>query len=109
MSTTQQVPRRYGVTPAVSDAHPTAKDKITSTQLITTLTLLNQYESQEESTLRQKVLAQLNTVFKEFVRRVSLKKHLPESIANEAGGKIFTFGSYRLGVHGQGFPYHASF
>lgn len=39
---------------------------------------------------------------KAFVYRVGLKKNLPESIANEAGGRIFTFGSYRLGVHGAG-------
>jgi poly(A) polymerase len=39
---------------------------------------------------------------KEFVRSVSLSRNLPEVVANEAGGKIFTFGSYRLGVHGAG-------
>jgi len=29
-------------------------------------------------------------------------KGLPPAIINEAGGKIFTFGSYRLGVFGPG-------
>lgn len=33
---------------------------------------------------------------------MGLKQGLPEAIAREAGGKIFTFGSYRLGVHGAG-------
>jgi len=47
-------------------------------------------------------LGKLNTIVKDFVKYVSLKHHLPESVANEAGGKIFTFGSYRLGVHGAG-------
>ena len=27
---------------------------------------------------------------------------MPESVANLVGGKIFTFGSYRLGVHTKG-------
>ncbi len=48
------------------------------------------------------VLGKLNQLFKDFVKNVSLKNNLPESIASEAGGKVFSFGSYRLGVHGKG-------
>jgi poly(A) polymerase Pap1 len=48
------------------------------------------------------VLGKLNTLTKEFVYRVSKLKGFPESLAREAGGKIFTFGSYRLGVHNAG-------
>ncbi len=33
---------------------------------------------------------------------MSLARGLSESAAEAAGGKIFTFGSYRLGVHGPG-------
>jgi poly(A) polymerase Pap1 len=51
---------------------------------------------------RMVVLAKLNEIFKNFVKKVSIKNNLPESIANEAGGKVFSFGSYRLGVHGKG-------
>ncbi len=36
----------------------------------------------------------------EFVRIVSLRKNMSEGMARDAGGKIFTFGSYRLGVYG---------
>lgn len=36
------------------------------------------------------------------MRKVSLSRGLSEAAANAAGGKIFTFGSYRLGVHGPG-------
>lgn len=39
---------------------------------------------------------------KKFVRNVSITRGLSEAAANAAGGKIFTFGSYRLGVHGPG-------
>lgn len=30
------------------------------------------------------------------------KKGLPDHFVNQAGGKIFTYGSYRLGVYGPG-------
>jgi poly(A) polymerase len=39
---------------------------------------------------------------KKFVHQVSLSRGLSESAAQAAGGKIYTFGSYRLGVHGPG-------
>ena len=39
---------------------------------------------------------------KKFVRKVSLARGLSEAAADAAGGRIFTFGSYRLGVHGPG-------
>ena len=52
--------------------------------------------------IRIVVLGKLNRLFKDFVKSVSIKNNLPESIANEAGGKVFSFGSYRLGVHGKG-------
>ena len=51
---------------------------------------------------RVKVLAELQQLTVEFVRKVSLNKNMTESMAKEAGGKIFTFGSYRLGVYGPG-------
>ncbi len=38
----------------------------------------------------------------EFVKHVSKKRNLPQSAIDTAGGKIFTFGSYRLGVYGPG-------
>ena len=39
---------------------------------------------------------------KKFVRKVSVARGLSEAAADAAGGRIFTFGSYRLGVHGPG-------
>lgn len=48
------------------------------------------------------VLGRLDALVKEFVYQASIAHGLPESVARAAGGKIFTFGSYRLGVHGPG-------
>jgi poly(A) polymerase len=52
--------------------------------------------------LRLTVLTKIGNIFREFVRIVSLRNGLPVQLAEEAGGTIFTFGSFRLGVHGQG-------
>lgn len=49
---------------------------------------------------RKKVLAHLQKVTEEFVRRVCKMKKLPPSTVESAGGKVFTFGSYALGVNG---------
>ena len=51
---------------------------------------------------RERVLARVDVLVKAFVRKVSLTHGLSEAAASAAGGKIFTFGSYRLGVHGPG-------
>lgn len=51
---------------------------------------------------REIVLGRVAALVKQFVKKVALDRGLPESVANSAGGKIFTFGSYRLGVHGPG-------
>ena len=52
--------------------------------------------------LREVVLGRVSALVKQFVKKVSMDRGLSETAANTAGGKIFTFGSYRLGVHGPG-------
>jgi poly(A) polymerase len=51
---------------------------------------------------RELVLGRVAALVKKFVRKVSLARGLSEAAADAAGGRIFTFGSYRLGVHGPG-------
>ena len=51
---------------------------------------------------RELVLGRVAALVKKFVRKVSLARGLSEAAADVAGGRIFTFGSYRLGVHGPG-------
>lgn len=48
------------------------------------------------------VLAKLDEIVKDWVQETSLKKNIPPNIAETVGGKIYTFGSYRLGVHTKG-------
>ncbi|GAA5915933.1 hypothetical protein JCM8208_003669 [Rhodotorula glutinis] len=91
-----------GVTPPISVAPPTARDLEVSKTLIEELKGRNIYESPAEGRVREMVLGRLDKLVKDFVYRASLHRGFSEAKAREAGGKIFTFGSYRLGVHGPG-------
>jgi poly(A) polymerase len=70
--------------------------------LINALTPHSDTDRLESVFSREIVLGRVAALVKKFVRTVSLSKGLSETAANAAGGKIFTFGSYRLGVHGPG-------
>uniref|UniRef100_A0ABM0MR03 Poly(A) polymerase alpha-like n=1 Tax=Saccoglossus kowalevskii TaxID=10224 RepID=A0ABM0MR03_SACKO len=48
------------------------------------------------------VLAKLNKLLKDWIKQVSLSKNMPPNVAETVGGKIYTFGSYRLGVNAKG-------
>ena len=50
-------------------------------------------------------LGQLSELMKRWIIQVSKDKGKTEEEAREVGGKLFTFGSYRLGVHGKGSCY----
>ncbi|KAI9099922.1 polymerase [Phlyctochytrium arcticum] len=100
MAATQQ--KYYGMTPPISTAEPSQKEIQATDRLFSTLKELGLFENEQESRKRELVLGKLSAIFKEFVKVVSLSQGVPESMAAEAGGKIFTFGSYRLGVHGRG-------
>ncbi|KAG8919518.1 hypothetical protein FRC01_001260, partial [Tulasnella sp. 417] len=51
---------------------------------------------------REVVLARILALVKYFVFAVSKSCGMSDAVALASGGKIFTFGSYRLGVHGPG-------
>jgi len=48
------------------------------------------------------ILSKLNLLVKEWIKEVSIAKNMPANVAEQVGGKIYTFGSYRLGVHHKG-------
>ncbi|KAG2129001.1 Poly(A) polymerase [Suillus clintonianus] len=91
-----------GVTPPISTADSTEREKEVTATLMEELRRQKTFESMEEARLRETVLGRVAAVVKKFVYEVSLSRGLSEAAANAAGGKIFTFGSYRLGVHGPG-------
>ncbi|KAF8709623.1 polymerase, partial [Rhizoctonia solani] len=91
-----------GVTPPIATTGPSKMEETATEDLMKELRKQGNFESEEESKLRQEVLGIVHELVQEFVRKVSLKAGMSEQAAKMAGGKIFTFGSYRLGVHGPG-------
>ncbi|KAK9479579.1 Poly(A) polymerase central domain-containing protein [Lipomyces japonicus] len=94
--------KQYGVTPPISTAAPTEAEVNMNEKLVEELKRQGSFASEAESQKRVEVLSKLQGLAELFVRTVSLQKNMSEGMAKDAGGKIFTFGSYRLGVYGPG-------
>ncbi|CAN1219062.1 Nuclear poly(A) polymerase 4, partial [Linum perenne] len=60
------------------------------------------YEAKEETDKRQEVLGRLDQIVKAWVKQLTRQRGYTDQMVEEANAVIFTFGSYRLGVHGPG-------
>ncbi|XP_060043209.1 poly(A) polymerase gamma isoform X2 [Erinaceus europaeus] len=98
----QNPQKHYGITSPISLACPKEIDHIYTQKLIDAMKPFGVFEDEEELNHRLVVLGKLNTLVKEWISDVSESKNLPPSVVATVGGKIFTFGSYRLGVHTKG-------
>ncbi|XP_040845970.1 poly(A) polymerase beta [Ochotona curzoniae] len=95
-------PKRYGISSPISLATPKETDCALTQKLIETLRPFGVFEEEEELQGRILILEKLNNLVKEWIREVSASKSLPEVLVESVGGRLFTFGSYRLGVHTKG-------
>jgi len=94
--------KQYGITSPISLAGPKPIDEELTTSLEDTLKEYGVFETQDEIQHRMVILGKLNKLALEWIVQTSLSKNMPESVAKTVGGKIFTFGSFRLGVHTKG-------
>ncbi|KAF4375231.1 hypothetical protein F8388_000988 [Cannabis sativa] len=94
--------QRLGITDPISLGGPTEYDVMKTKELEKYLQDAGLYESQEEAVGREEVLGRLDQIVKVWVKTISRAKGLNEQLVQDANAKIFTFGSYRLGVHGPG-------
>ncbi|ODV93894.1 hypothetical protein PACTADRAFT_18518 [Pachysolen tannophilus NRRL Y-2460] len=94
--------KMYGITPPISTAAPTTKENTLNDQLIQELKNQGTFESAAATAKREETLNILQKLAQEFVYKVSLAKNMTEGMARDAGGKVYTFGSYKLGVHSPG-------
>ncbi|XP_008775817.1 nuclear poly(A) polymerase 4-like [Phoenix dactylifera] len=97
-----QAQRLYGVTKPISTAGPTEADLRRTVELEKFLADSGLYENKEEAAKREEVLGQIDQIVKSWVRQLTRQRGYTDQMVADANAIIFTFGSYRLGVHGPG-------
>ena len=87
---------------AISASAPSPFDLACSQKLHRFMAEASPQISQEEQLHRMNIIASLTAIFEDWVRSVCLSQGLPPDVAEAAGGKVFTSGSYRLGFNEKG-------
>ncbi|KAL6334901.1 hypothetical protein AAG906_023706 [Vitis piasezkii] len=98
----RQSVKQYGVTKPISVAGPTEVDIQRSLELEKFLVDAGLYESKEEAIKRAEVLDRLGQIVKDWVKQLTRLRGYTDQMVEDANAVLFTFGSYRLGVHGPG-------
>ncbi|XP_057773155.1 nuclear poly(A) polymerase 4-like isoform X1 [Salvia miltiorrhiza] len=98
----KQLPKQWGVAKPLSLAGPIDADIQRNRELEKFLVESELYESAEESAKREAVLARLKQIVKDWVKELTRLRGYTDQMVEDANAVIFTFGSYRLGVHGPG-------
>ncbi|XP_042007957.1 nuclear poly(A) polymerase 1-like [Salvia splendens] len=101
-SSAMAIASRVGLSEPISTGGPSESDVSKTRDLGKFLVDAGLYESRDEAIKREEVLGRLDQIVKTWVKNVSRIRGYNGSVIQEANAKIFTFGSYRLGVHGPG-------
>ncbi|GKV36605.1 hypothetical protein SLEP1_g44716 [Rubroshorea leprosula] len=102
MVTSEAPTKLYGVTKPLSMAGPTEVDLQRTRELEKFLVQAELYESKEEAAKREEVLGRIEQVVRGWVKQLTRLRGYTDQMVEDANAVIFTFGSYRLGVHGPG-------
>ncbi|EXB60284.1 Poly(A) polymerase [Morus notabilis] len=94
--------KKYGITKPISFAGPTDADLQRNVELEKFLIDSGLYESKEETSKREEVLGRITEIVKDWVKLLTRQRGYTDQMVEDANAAIFTFGSYRLGVHGPG-------
>ncbi|KAI3766549.1 hypothetical protein L2E82_16613 [Cichorium intybus] len=95
-------PRQHGVTKPLSLAGPSEADLLRTKKLNKFLIDAGLYESKEEAAKREDVLGRIKQIVVDWVKQLTRLRGYTDQMVEDANAVIFTFGSYRLGVHGPG-------
>ncbi|XP_057516448.1 nuclear poly(A) polymerase 4 isoform X3 [Amaranthus tricolor] len=94
--------KRFGITKPISLAGPTEADLLRNAELGKVLVHLGLFESKGEGEKREEVLNRIREIVKGWVKQLTRQRGYTDQMVEDANALIFTFGSYRLGVHGPG-------
>ncbi|KAL1224583.1 Nuclear poly(A) polymerase 2 [Cardamine amara subsp. amara] len=101
-SLTVKALKSYGITKPLSIAEPSPADVKRNLELEKFLVDEGLYESKEETMRREEVLGRIDQIVKHWVKQLTRQRGYTDQMVEDANAIIFTFGSYRLGVHGPG-------
>ncbi|XP_066369591.1 nuclear poly(A) polymerase 4-like isoform X3 [Miscanthus floridulus] len=102
MASGSDPPKQYGITKPLSLLGPVEADLQRTADLEKFLVEVGLYESPDESARREEVLGKLDQIVKDWVKQLTSQRGYTDQMVEEANAVLFTFGSYRLGVHGPG-------
>ncbi|VDN98726.1 unnamed protein product [Rodentolepis nana] len=92
-------PQCLGETGALSLKLPTDEEKQDSLALEDTLLKMDIFEDESEMFQRRLALSRLQKISNNWIFKKALEQKIPTHNARNTQGKVFTFGSYRLGVN----------
>ncbi|KAJ0755538.1 putative polynucleotide adenylyltransferase [Helianthus annuus] len=95
-------PKQHGVTKPLSLAGPSNADLLRTKMLNKFLVDAGLYESKEETDKREEVLVRIKQIVVDWVKQLTRIRGYTDQMVEDANAVIYTFGSYRLGVHGPG-------
>ncbi|KAM0032044.1 putative polynucleotide adenylyltransferase [Helianthus debilis subsp. tardiflorus] len=95
-------PKQHGVTKPLSLAGPSNADLLRTKKLNKFLVDAGLYESKEETDKREEVLVRIKQIVVDWVKQLTRIRGYTDQMVEDANAVIYTFGSYRLGVHGPG-------
>ena len=94
--------RCCGITGPLDKTKPSQKELNSTEKLEAALAELKVEESQDEYLLRREALSKLQIICNKWIYKKALEINYPPHVARTVKGKLFTFGSYRLGVNFSG-------
>ncbi|XP_042360287.1 poly(A) polymerase type 3-like [Plectropomus leopardus] len=98
----QDTSRWFGITPPISEDLPEEADLIQTRALFEALRSFGVFEDDLELKHREKVVKQLESLFKEWLIEICVEMNVPESVTAHVGGRVIPFGSFHLGAHMKG-------